>query len=75
MGIRESGIIGVEGLGDTQGQCGLHRNITQIMTHNPAREDRAKKLERYQLRKPRSRDHSCGQRASESTFSIRKGDG
>lgn len=42
MGIGESGIIEVEGLGDTQGQCGLHRIITQVTTHNPVREDRAK---------------------------------
>lgn len=36
-----NGKIGIEGSGITQACHGLHRNFTQYVTHNPAREDRA----------------------------------
>lgn len=75
MPILENGKIGIEGLGEWQARSGLHSMLAQRTTHNPGREDRACKPEHYQREQPRSRDHSCGQRATETALSMRIGGG
>lgn len=75
MANSTNGIIVIEGLGERQARSGLHRMLARHITHNPVCEDRASKPEQYQLTKPRSRDHSCGKRATGRTLPYGIGGG
>ena len=60
MAKSSNGIMKIEGLSDTKGQCGLHRIIAHILAPYPVRENREEEPEEKQ-QYPRSRANSCGQ--------------